>query len=103
MTHQRTVATPDERIINRIMTMHNEKVMLERNPAELYDVRPIALWQQVKRNRKRFPPDCMFQLTPDEVERWVSQQVIPSRRSLGADAVCLYRAGRGHALTCAQQ
>jgi hypothetical protein len=46
-------------------------------------VKPIALRQQVKRNKERFPDDFMFQLNAREVEILVSQNVIPSKRSLG--------------------
>ena len=57
--------------------------MLDRDLAVLYRVKPIALRQQVKRNLDRFPQDFMFQLTAEEAERLVSQNVIPTRRSLG--------------------
>jgi hypothetical protein len=57
--------------------------MLDRDLAELYGVRAIALPQQVKRNRERFPDDFMFQVTSDEADAKVSQNVIPSLRSLG--------------------
>jgi hypothetical protein len=57
--------------------------MLDRDLAELYQVRAIALRQQVRRNPRRFPADFMFHLTPAEAEALVSQNVIPSRRSLG--------------------
>ncbi len=57
--------------------------MLDRDLAELYGVKAIALRQQVKRNRERFPDDFMFQLTSDEADALVSQNVIPSLRSLG--------------------
>ena len=57
--------------------------MLDRDLAQLYDVKPIALRQQVKRNKNRFPTDFMFQLTRAEAEFLVSQNVIPSKRSLG--------------------
>jgi hypothetical protein len=57
--------------------------MLDRDLAELYGVKAIALRQQVKRNRQRFPSDFMFQLTAKEADLLVSQSVIPSRRSLG--------------------
>jgi len=57
--------------------------MLDRDLAELYQVKPIALRQQVKRNASRFPEDFMFQLTDREVESLVSQSVIPNRRVLG--------------------
>ena len=57
--------------------------MLDKSLAELYRVKPIALRQQVKRNKKRFPEDFMFQLTSEEIESMVSQNVIPSKQSLG--------------------
>lgn len=57
--------------------------MLDRDLAALYGVRPIALRQQVKRNRIRFPADFMFRLSRKEAEALVSQNVIPSRRSMG--------------------
>jgi hypothetical protein len=57
--------------------------MLDRDLAELYGVKAIALRQQVKRNLQRFPPDFMFHLTGREANLLVSQSVIPSRRSLG--------------------
>ena len=49
----------------------------------MYEVKPIALRQQVKRNTERFPSDFMYQLTDKEVAILLSQNVIPSRRSLG--------------------
>jgi hypothetical protein len=49
----------------------------------LYQVKPIALRQAVKRNSNRFPSDFVIQLSKGEAEALVSQNVIPSRRSLG--------------------
>lgn len=63
--------------------IRGHKVMLDRDLAALYGVKPIALRQQVKRNKDRFPEDFMFQLTAAEAESLLSQSVIPSRRSLG--------------------
>jgi hypothetical protein len=57
--------------------------MLDRDLAELYRVKTIALRQQVRRNLDRFPEDFMFRLSADEAESLVSQNVIPTRRSLG--------------------
>lgn len=51
--------------------------------AELYGIKAIALRQQVKRNRDRFPDDFMFQLSAQETGLLVSQSVIPSMRNLG--------------------
>jgi hypothetical protein len=67
----------------RIHLLRHHNVMLDRDLAELYRVKTIALRQQVKRNLSRFPTDFMFQLTAREAQGLVSQSVIPSRRSLG--------------------
>ena len=75
--------TPDVSIENKIYIVHGRKVMLDRDLAELYGVKAIALRQQVKRNTERFPADFMFQLSDEEVEAMVSQNVIPSRMVLG--------------------
>lgn len=71
------------RIEHRIYSIRGHKVMLDRELADLYGVKPIALRQQVKRNKNRFPRDFLFQLSKKEAEALVSQNVIPSRRSLG--------------------
>ena len=57
--------------------------MFDKDLAVLYQVKPIALRQQVMRNKERSPDDFMFQLNEREVNSLVSQNVIPSRRSLG--------------------
>lgn len=74
---------PQERIEGRILVLRGKKVMLDRDLAELYQVRTTALRQQVKRNRDRFPEDFVFQLTLEEAEFLVSQNVIPFMKSLG--------------------
>ena len=74
---------PIERIAQSIYLIRGEKVMLDRDLAALYGVKAIALRQQMKRNIERFPDEFMFQLTEDEVEILLSQNVIPSRKVLG--------------------
>jgi hypothetical protein len=74
---------PAERIERSILLIRGHKVLLDRDLAELYGVKAIALRQQVRRNLARFPDDFMFHLTAEEAEALVSQNVIPSRRSLG--------------------
>ena len=74
---------PVERIASRIYLIRGEKIMLDSDLAQLYQVKAIALRQQVKRNIGRFPEDFMFQLTEQEVDTLLSQNVIPSRRVLG--------------------
>ncbi|MEZ4721116.1 MAG: ORF6N domain-containing protein [Flavobacteriales bacterium] len=74
---------PDELVMNKIYMVRGQKVMLDRDLAELYDVKAIRLREQVKRNQERFPETFMFQLTEDEVETMVSQNAIPSKQHLG--------------------
>lgn len=74
---------PTKPVESLIRMIRGEKVMLDRDLAALYGVKPIALRQQVKRNQERFPEDFMFQLSGEEASLLVSQSVIPSRRSLG--------------------
>ncbi len=72
-----------EQIGKRIFLFRGHKVMLDKDLAELYGVKPIRLREQVKRNRDRFPEDFMFQLDEEEIEILVSQNAIPSRKHLG--------------------
>jgi hypothetical protein len=57
-----------EIITSQIFLIRNQKVMLDSDLAVLYGVTTARLNQQVSRNRKRFPPDFMFQLTKQEFE-----------------------------------
>lgn len=81
---------PQSSIETRIYTIRGKRVMLDKDLAMLYDVKPIALRQQIKRNSKRFPPDFMFRLTENEANELVSQNVIPSRKSLGGHLPCAF-------------
>lgn len=76
-----TSLIPVERIERAIYLIRAEKVMLDRDLAELYDVTTAALNQAVRRNLDRFPEDFMFQLTPAEVAQLNrSQFVIGSQK-----------------------
>ena len=66
----------------RILLVRGQKVMLDSDLAELYGVPTGRLNEAVKRNRRRFPEDFMFQLTREEgreVERIRSQVAILKR------------------------
>ncbi|MBF0282374.1 MAG: ORF6N domain-containing protein [Zetaproteobacteria bacterium] len=76
-------ALPTPQIQSRIFTIRGQQVMLDRDLAEMYQVKPIRLREQVKRNIQRFPDDFMFQLSDDEVSLLLSQNAIPSRKQLG--------------------
>ena len=73
----------EQNIQNKIYTIRGVQVMLDRDLAVLYGVKPIRLREQVKRNAKRFPKDFMFQLDDDEIDFMVSQNAIPSKQHLG--------------------
>ncbi len=60
------VAIPEEIVLNKIFVIRNQKVMLDQDLAELYQVETRRLNEQVKRNKDRFPEDFMFQLTDEE-------------------------------------
>ena len=68
----------EHKILNKIHVVRNEKVMLDRDLAEMYGVETRVLNQAVKRNIKRFPKDFMFQLNEKEFTSLKSQNVTSS-------------------------
>lgn len=68
---------PIEIIEGKILFIRGQKVMLDRDLAQLYGVETRVLNQAVRRNIERFPADFMFTLTRDEIMR-ISQIVISS-------------------------
>lgn len=60
-------------IVNKIYWIRGQKVMLDRDLAELYGVETKSLKRQVKRNIDRFPKDFMFELRASELEEWRCQ------------------------------
>ena len=72
-----------EVIQSKIYDIRGQKVMLDRDLAEMYGVEPRALNQAVKRNTDRFPVDFMFQLTDEETEIWKSQIVMSNSIKMG--------------------
>src|SRR5262249_39060818 len=63
-----SLPVPAELIEKRIYVIRGQKVMLDSDLAELYQVLTKNLNKAVQRNRDRFPPDFMFQLTKEEYE-----------------------------------
>lgn len=55
-----------QKILNSIYFVRDQKVMMDSELAELYGVETKRLNEQVKRNIDRFPSDFMFQLNPKE-------------------------------------
>ena len=76
---------PEERVLQLIHKIRDQKVMLDSDLAEMYGVSTKRLNEQVKRNPDRFPVDFMFQLTEEEWENLKSQNATSSwggRRTL---------------------
>ena len=70
-------------IQNKIYEIRGQKVMIDRDLAEMYGVQTKALNQAVKRNIERFPEDFMFQLTTVETQNWKSQIVTTNSIKMG--------------------
>jgi len=74
---------PIERITEKIYMIRSQKVMLDRDLAELYGVETKVLKQSVRRNISRFPEDFMFELTKEEFQNWRSQFVTSKSDRMG--------------------
>ena len=68
-----------EKLQDRILTIREQKVILDADLATIYGVATKVLNQAVKRNADRFPPDFLFQLSPQEVADMRSLIVTASR------------------------
>lgn len=79
-----------EKIQNRIFTVRGVQVMLDKDLASFYNVKPIRLREQFKRNPNRFPDDFVFPLDEKEVVYLVSQNAIPSKQSLGGSSPLVF-------------
>jgi len=76
-------AVSEETIVEKIYIIRGQKVMLDRDLAEMYGVEVRVLNQAVKRNSIRFPEDFMFQLTKEEFKSLISQIVISNKKGRG--------------------
>lgn len=71
-----TSLIPAERIERQILLLRGQKVLLDFQLAELYEVETKALNQAVKRNIDRFPEDFMFQLSEEEMKLVLRSQTV---------------------------
>jgi len=74
---------PDEIIISKIYLIREQKIMIDRDLAELYGVATKVLKQAVRRNIERFPEDFMFEMSDEEFRNWRSQIVTSNSDSMG--------------------
>jgi ORF6N domain len=65
-----TIVIAEGAILNKIYWIRGQKVMLDRDLADLYGVETKYLKRAVKRNISRFPEDFMFELSDQEFENW---------------------------------
>jgi hypothetical protein len=76
MAKKRSKTTvPTEQIERAIHVVRGQRVMLDADLAQLYEVTTSALNQAVKRNIDRFPEDFAFQLMQQEFAALISQTV----------------------------
>src|SRR5580700_5565354 len=97
---------PVELVERRIYLIRGQKVMLDSDLAELYQVPTFRLNEAVKRNRNRFPEDFMFQLSKEELENWRSQIAISNpgvKMGLRRPPYAFTEHGPGHAFRGAEQ
>ena len=73
----------NQTIQDKIYTIRNVQVMVDRDLALLYGVETRRLNEQVKRNIERFPEEFMFQMTNDELENWKSQIATSNKEIMG--------------------
>ncbi|MFA6973257.1 MAG: ORF6N domain-containing protein [Parcubacteria group bacterium] len=86
---------PNEIIQQKIYFIRGEKVMFDKDLAELYGVETGALNRAVKRNKERFPNDFMFQLTQKEADIFLRCQIgISNEASLRSQSATSKRGGR---------
>ena len=76
-----------ELIKNSILDIRGKRVILDYELAKLYEVETRVLKQAVRRNIDRFPADFMFELSAEEMQNMVSQNVIPSLKYFGGAVV----------------
>ena len=78
-----TTLQTEAAIVEKIYIIRRQKVMLDRDLAEMYGVETFRLNEAVKRNITRFPGDFMFQLSLDEFNSLISQIAISKNTGRG--------------------
>jgi len=77
-SRKETAIIPEEVISDKIFLLRGQKVMLDKDLADMYGLETKRLNEQVKRNIERFPKDFMFQLTKEEWHDLKSQNATSS-------------------------
>ncbi|MCX6322889.1 MAG: ORF6N domain-containing protein [Sphingobacteriales bacterium] len=88
----------EQKILNKIYAIRGEKVMLDKDLAEMYGVETRVLNQSIKRNLNRFPKVFMFQLSEKEFKKHDITKCDIKLGRYKKIALCFYRAGSGHVI-----
>jgi len=83
MTNEQPTDFSEESVMTKIHYIRNQKVILDKDLAEMYNVTCKRLREQVRRNIKRFPSHFLLQLTENEANSMVPQNAAPSRKRFG--------------------
>ena len=74
---------PDDVVLTKIYLIRDHKVMIDKDLAELYGIETKRLKEAVRRNRKRFPEDFMFEMSKEELENWRTQFATSNSERMG--------------------
>ena len=74
---------PDDIVLTKIYLIRDNKVMIDKDLAELYGIETKRLKEAVRRNRKRFPEDFMFEMSKEELENWRTQFATSNSERMG--------------------
>lgn len=83
MKSKQLASFSESEMVNKIYIIRGQKIMLDRDLAEMYDVPTFRLNEAVKRNSTRFPEDFMFQMSPEEFQNWRSQFAMSKSDKIG--------------------
>lgn len=75
--------SPPDPLSGRIFTIRGHRVILDADLARLYGTTTMAFNQAIRRNRKRFPPDFIVEISHEEYANLISQTVISSSGGYG--------------------
>jgi hypothetical protein len=73
--NNKNIMLSDEIVMTKIFVVRGQKVMIDRDLADLYGVETRVLKQTVRRNIERFPEDFMFEMTKEEFSNWRSPPI----------------------------
>ncbi|HRF35554.1 MAG TPA: ORF6N domain-containing protein [Cyclobacteriaceae bacterium] len=79
----KSISIPDEVVVSKIYLIRGQKVMIDRDLAELYGVETKRLKEAVRRNIARFPQDFMFEMNKSEFEQWRKESITESEDKQG--------------------